>query len=70
MVFSYGYLIYYGVTIKWYLPIVLFVIAFLTKFIWFYIEAMAGLKNYAVFISIAGFVVLPICGYLLITQMP
>lgn len=72
MIFSYGYLIYYGYAVAWYWPILLFVIALAIKSVWFFVEAKLGLHNHeaeALF-SLAGFVILPVTGYFLLVSIP
>lgn len=70
MLFSYGYLVYYGIAVAWYWPIALFVIAFAVKTLWFYIEAKLGLKNHIPIISLAGLLVLPVSGFFLVVFTP
>ena|SRR5690554_878110 len=70
MAFSYGYLLYYAVAVKWYLAVALWCIAFIAKMIWFFVEAKLHLRNHVPFISLAAFLVLPIGAYILLSQMP
>ena len=70
MIFGVGFLIYYGVTVKWYLPIILLVIGFVVKFIWFAIEAQLGIKQLPLVISILGFIGLPLCALVMIIYLP
>lgn len=70
MAFSYGYLVYYAVAVKWYLAIALWCIAFIARMIWFFVEAKLNLRKYIPFASLAAFAVLPIAAYILLSQMP
>ncbi len=70
MIFSYAYLIYYGYAVGWYWPIVLFVVALVVKSAWFFVEAKLRVKDLATWMSLSGFAVLPITGYLLLSSVP
>ena len=70
MIFGYGYLLYYGYAVAWYWPIVIFVIAMILKTLWFFIEAKLKLSNHVAWVSLSGFVVLPLTAYLLVESMP
>lgn len=70
MIFSYGYLVFYGYSVAWYWPILLFAIAMIVKTIWFFIEAKLKLTNHVAWVSLSGFVVLPVTAYILIKTVP
>ncbi len=69
MIFAVGFLFYYGVTVKWYLPIILLIIGLVVKFIWFAIEAQLGKKWIPFFFSILGFIGWPICAFVMIIYL-
>lgn len=63
MLGGFGFLIYYGYKVSWLGALAFFGISLAVKFVWFGIEAKLGLRNAASFISIAGFVGIPVCAY-------
>jgi hypothetical protein len=63
MLSGFGFLIYYGYKVSWLGALAFFGISFVVKFVWFGIEAKLGLRNAASFISIAGFIGIPVCAY-------
>lgn len=69
MLFGLGFLLYYGYKVSWLQAGVLFLLAFVIKVVWFFIEAKAGLRNFARVFSIGGFVALPVCGYFMWTTL-
>ncbi len=70
MIFAVGFLIYYGVTVKWYFPIILLIIGLLVKFIWFAIEAQLGKKWLPFVFSTLGFIGWPLCAVVMIIYLP
>lgn len=61
-----AYLIYYGFKVSWLGALGLVGIAFFIKFVWFGIEAKLGLRDAAPFISIMGFIAIPICAFFML----
>jgi hypothetical protein len=61
-----GYLIYYGWTVAWWAPVLIFVIGMLSTVVGVAIERITG----ELAISMAGFVGWPICAYLMFTFVP
>ena len=70
MLFGLGFLLYYGYKVSWLQAGLLFVLAFLIKIVWFAIEAKIGLRGFAWVLSLAGFVVIPVCGYFMWITLP
>jgi hypothetical protein len=70
MVAGVAYLIYYGVKISWLGALGLLVISFLIKLVWFRIESKLGLRDAAPFISIMGFIAIPVCAFFMIWGIP
>jgi hypothetical protein len=65
-----SYLIYYGFKVSWVGALSLFGIAFVIKFVWFGIEAKLGLRDAAPFISIMGFIAIPVCAFFMWWGIP
>lgn len=65
-----AYLIYYGFKMSWLGTLGLVGIAFFIKFVWFGIEAKLGLRDAAPFISIMGFIAVPICTFFMLKGIP
>ena len=65
-----GLSLVYGVTVRWYLPILLLAFGMIFKFAWFAIEAQLDQKWIPYAISILGFVGWPVCAALLIMNLP
>lgn len=70
MLYGFGFLIYFGYKKSWLGALGLFGISFVVKSVWFAIEARLGLRGAALFISLAGFVAIPICAYLMWWSFP
>ncbi len=70
MIFGHGFLLYYGYKVSWLQAGALFLLAFLIKIAWFFIEAKTGLRNFAWVFSAGGFVALPGCGYFMWAALP
>jgi len=68
--FGIGFLLYYGYKVSWLEAAVLFGVAFAIKFIWFPIEAKLGLRDSFFIFSLAGFIIMPICAYFMLTALP
>lgn len=65
-----AFLFYYGYKVSWLGATGLFFIALVVKFVWFGVEAKLGLRVAAPFLSMAAFVGIPVCAYLLWTGLP
>lgn len=65
-----AFLLYYAYKVSWLGALGLFGIALLVKFLWFGVEAKLGLREAAPFLSLAGFVGIPVCAYLMWTALP
>ena len=70
MIGGLAFLIYYGYQVSWLGALGLFGIALVVKFVWFGIEAKLGLSNAAPFVSIAGFVAIPVCAFFMWWGLP
>lgn len=70
MIGGVAYLIYYGFKVSWLGALGLFGIALAVKFVWFGIEAKLGLRDAAPFISIMGFIGVPVCAYFMLWGLP
>ncbi len=70
MLFGIGFLAYYGYRVSWLGAGVLFLAAFAVKIVWFFFEAKLGIRGLAAYISLAGFVAIPVLGYLLWASIP
>jgi hypothetical protein len=70
MIFAVIFLIYYGITVKWFLPIILLIIGLVIKFVWFAIEAQLKKEWIPYFFSILGFIGWPICAVIMIICLP
>jgi hypothetical protein len=66
MVVQYGFLIYYGITVVWWAPFIVFLIGFVTTIPLNFIETLID-QLYLVFF---GFVLIPLFGYLMFTTIP
>jgi hypothetical protein len=58
-----AFLLYYGYTVSWLGALGLYASGLIARFIWFYIEARLGLRWAAVWISLTGFLAIPVLGY-------
>lgn len=65
-----AFLFYYGYQVSWLSALGLFGIALVVKFVWFGIEAKLGIRHLAPFVSLAGFLGIPICAYFMWTGLP
>ena len=65
-----AFLLYYGYKVSWLGAAGLFGIALLVKVVWFGIEAKLGIRNAAPFISLGGFVGIPVCAYFMWASLP
>jgi len=66
MVVQYGFLIYYGITVVWWAPFIVFLIGLVAKIPLNFIETLID-QLYLVFF---GFVLIPLFGYLMFTTIP
>ena len=69
-IFGLGFLCYYGYKVNWVHSIILFFVAFAMQFVWFAVEAKLRLQKFSWVISMAGFVIIPICGYFMCLSLP
>lgn len=65
-----GFLLYYGYSVSWIQAALLFVVSLAIQFVWFPIEAKLGIKDLHIFMSLGGFVVLPICAVFMWLSFP
>lgn len=68
--YGFGFLLYYGYSVSWVQAIVLVVISLLIQFVWFPIEAKLGIQYLYVYLSLSGFLVLPICAFFMWQSLP
>ncbi len=66
MIVGLTFLIYYGFKVTWWAPFVIFAIGLLFMFIAAFIEKLIGKMT----MSLLGFVVWPVCAYLMFTTIP
>lgn len=60
-----AFLLYYGYKVSWLGAAGLFLISFVVKIVWFGIEAKLRIRHLAPYISLAGFVGIPACAYIM-----
>ena len=60
------YLFYYGFSVAWWAPVVVFVIGLASQLVANFVETFTG----PFLLSIAGFLGWPICAYLMFTTLP
>ena len=70
MIFAVGFLVYYGVAVKWYLPLILLALGLAFKFTWFAIEAKLGARWIPLAFSLLGFVGWPACAIAMVLFLP
>jgi hypothetical protein len=63
MLVGFAFLLYYGYKVSWLGALALLGISLLVKFVWFGIEAKLGIRWAATYISLAGFVGIPLCAF-------
>ena len=66
MVTGFIYLIYYGWSVVWWAPIVIFFIGLILSIFNFFLERLLG----AYVLSIGGFIGWPVCAYLMFSYIP
>ena len=66
MIVGIAFLIYYGYKVTWWAPIIIFIIGLLFMFVGVFLEKLIGLLT----MSLLGFIVWPICAYLMFTTIP
>lgn len=66
MLTGFGYLIYYGWSVAWWAPFVIFVIGLISSVIGFMLERVVG----ALALSLSAFVGWPVCAYFMFKLMP
>lgn len=69
-IYGLGFLLYYGYTVSWVQAILLFVVSLLIQFVWFPIEAMLRIKELHIYLSLGGFIVLPVCAVFMWLSLP
>lgn len=65
-----AFLFWLGYKVSWLTALGLFVIAFAIQSVWFVIESRLALRGLAPYISIAGFVAIPICAFFMWQGLP
>jgi hypothetical protein len=70
MLGGFGFLLYFGYKVSWLGALGLFAISLVVKFAWFAVEARLSLRGAAPFISLAGFIGIPACAFLLWWSFP
>ena len=68
MLFGFGFLVYYGITFKWYLPLILFAIGFLIKLIFIALEST--FQWAALYMSLLAFLGWPASAFAMIYFLP
>ena len=66
MIVGFAFLIYYGYKVTWWAPVIIFIIGLLFMFVAVFLEKMIGTLT----MSLLGFIVWPICAYLMFTTIP
>ena len=61
-----AYLLYYGGSVVWWAPIIIFVIGFLASLLGFLIERVVG----PLALSVGGFIGWPVCAYFMFSYVP
>jgi hypothetical protein len=61
-----AYLLYYGWSVVWWTPIVIFVIGLLASSLGFLVERVVG----SLALSVGGFIGWPVCAYLMFSYVP
>ena len=70
MLYAVSFILYYGYIVGWLEAVVLMCLSAAIKFIWFPLEAMLGLRDLYFILSLAGFVIMPICAYFMWAALP
>jgi hypothetical protein len=66
MLTGFSYLIYYGWSVVWWAPIVIFVIGLTTSVLGFFLERLVG----PIVLSLSGFIGWPISAYFMFSYVP
>jgi hypothetical protein len=61
-----AYLIYYGYSVVWWAPVIIFVIGIVASILGFFLERIIG----SLAVSLGGFIGWPICAYLMFRYVP
>lgn len=61
-----AYLLYYGWSVAWWAPIIIFVIGLAASMLGFLIERVVG----SLALSVGGFIGWPVCAYFMFSHMP
>ena len=64
------FLVYYGWNVRWYLPILLFVLGLVVKAVWFAVEASLKNRDLPFLLSLVGFVAWPIAAVFMFRSVP
>jgi hypothetical protein len=64
-----GFLIAFGFHTRWFSPLLLATTSFCLDWVVFGLEARIARREFAFFVSLSGFILLPVCGVLLITSL-
>lgn len=70
MLAGFAFLIYYSYQVSWLGALALFGISLAVKFVWFALEAKLGIRAAAPFISLTGFLGIPVCAYFAWASFP
>ncbi len=70
MICGLAFLVYYGWNVRWYLPILLFILGLIALAIWFMIEALLKVRDLAFIMSMTAFIVWPVAAYFMFRAVP
>ncbi len=65
-----AFLLYYGWSVRWYLPIVLFVVCYLLRMASGLIDEILNVKDWLYIMSLIGFVVWPCAAFFMFRAIP
>jgi hypothetical protein len=66
MLTGFAYLIYYGYSVVWWAPVIIFVIGIVASILGFLLERIIG----SLAVSLGGFIGWPVCAYLMFRYVP
>lgn len=70
MMTGFVFLVYYGWTVRWYLPILLFAISLIVQLIWFAIEVSLRIRDLPFILSLLGFIIWPAAAVVMFRALP
>jgi hypothetical protein len=70
MICGFIFLVYYGWTVRWYLPLLLVLLSLILQTVWFGIEAFLRVRELPAIISLLGFFVWPIAAICTFRALP